>query len=162
MPLWYYCFVAMIALIAWHSTECDRRAAVIVAAATAAGIWAYGILSGFESASWKLAVYAGIEAATFIALVVCGGRSCYWQASSVFVAWVAHLLCWVDIHAGTSVIYGTYENALALVALAQIAGFHDTLLQMPHAMRDAFTDAVGRIGRCAVFRASGLASILRH
>lgn len=119
------CLLFLLAL----STRRDRAALWIVTISNLVGWLLVIFVTRQIHAPWKLAIPAAGETLTILALVTIGqNRSAYFQAVLLLIAWLAHVLCYVDCQTGSSLVYDHYEQILAGVALAQLLGFHDSAL----------------------------------
>lgn len=155
---WYYFFLAAVFLLWLGATDADRSALRIVLIATVASWLIVDLITVRFTGAWKLAVPATVETATALALLKWArNKTGYFQAGCVVFAWVAHVVCFADIQLGTDVIYSRYDTMLGVVALAQVALFHDTItqyfLQLGHWWANH---------RPAAFPASGIASPVPH
>jgi hypothetical protein len=145
---WYYLFVLVIALVAIGSTPFDRAASRIVLAATLASWALVDLVTVHLYGAWKLCVPGMIETLTILSLLRWAQKpSRYYQSACLVVAWLAHVLCFVDLGLGTDIVYTRYEAILACVAVAQIAFFHDTYLHQIRRMGRWWSQ---RGGDCAV------------
>lgn len=140
MPAWYLAFIAALALVCLTATERDRAASWILLANVATGSALYALFAQLGAGEWRLACYSTVDTLTIAALIWLARRHvAYWQAATLAGMFAANLLCWWDVSHGTALIYDTYETAIALLCLAQIAGFHDTLQHL-------FRVCVARLG----------------
>lgn len=160
MPAWYIAFIAAIALVCITATERDRSAAWILLANVAAGSALYALFARIGAGEWRLAHYATLDTLTIGALLWLARRPvAYWQAATLAGMFSANLLCWWDVSHGTEIIYDTYETAIALLCLAQLAGFHDTLQHLLRVCVARLGDA-GRVGWGALRRGCFADSLL--
>jgi hypothetical protein len=127
-PHWYLLIVASVALLWLGSTPHDRIALRIVMLATLTSWLLVDFGTSRLTGAWKLSVPGAVETVTILALLHWGGRSGCYQAGCLVIAWLAHVLCFVDVTAGTDMVYSRYEAILAGVSIAQIALFHETYL----------------------------------
>lgn len=156
---WYHLFLAAVFLLWLGATDADRNALRIVLAATISSLLLVDFVTSQISGAWKLVIPGALETGTVVALIRwTPNRSGYQQTACVMVAWLAHVLCFADIQLRTDIVYSHYEAVLGVVAMAQIAFFHDTYL---HHLR--------RLGRWwgsnthpGAVPASGFASVVSH
>lgn len=160
MPAWYLAFIAAIALVCLTATERDRAAAWIILGNVAVGSALYALFAKIGAGEWRLAHYATVDTLTIGALLWLARRPvAYWQAATFAGMFAANLLCWWDVSHGTALIYDTYETVIALLCLAQVAGFHDTLQHLLRLGVARLGDA-GRVGRGALRRGCCADSLL--
>lgn len=140
------------------SSPRDRNAARIILLATLVSfLITEGITRQIE-ASWKLMVPATVESLTVMFLLLYArNRTGFLQAGLLCLAWLAHVLCYMDLMLNTDMVYSNYELVLGFVALGQLLGFHDTVRHNIAAIRDA---VVWRRGAHRVRLAGGDASAL--
>lgn len=125
--MWYYAFLAAVFLLWLGSVESERNALRVVLVASVASFLLVTLVTSRFVGAYKLAVPATVETATIVALLRWSPpRTAFKQVACVLVAWLSHVLCFVDIQLGTDIIYDRYEEALFLVAMAQLAFFHET------------------------------------
>ena len=126
---WYQLFFFSVLGLWLFASPRDRIALRIVLGATiAAELLKYGVTVHITGA-WKLVIPATLETATIIALLYWArNRTGYMQAGCLVIAWLAHVLCYADVVTGTNVVYDRYESLLLLVAVAQLAACHDTII----------------------------------
>lgn len=147
---WYTLFALMVLLLWLFATAQDRRAALIVLCATLASWLLTDLVTAHFTGAWKLVVPGCVEVATAFALLRWAPtRSGYQQVACVSVAWLAHLLCFTDIHLGTNMVYDNYEGVLMFVAALQVVLFYDTYLhhlrQFGHWWNELGADRAGAI-----------------
>lgn len=125
---WYDGFLALVLLLWWGATARDGRAIRIVALATIASALLTPLVTDRIAGAWKLAIPGAVETLTIIALIQWARtRSGLLQVGALLLAWLAHLLCLLDVLFGSNLVYDRYETVLLLVAALQIAACHDTL-----------------------------------
>lgn len=79
-------------------------------------------------APWKLIFPGAVETATILALLKYSpNRTGYMQAGLLFIAWLAHLFCYLDVMLDTNFVYDRYSQLIGVVAIGQILAFYDTL-----------------------------------
>lgn len=145
MTGWYPFFVSAVLILWACSTSRDRNALRVVLVATLAANCLYAFVTHEIHGAWKLAIYASVEAATILALLhFARTRSGILNSGCLGVAWLTHLLCYTDVCFGLNTVYDNYETILFIVAVGQIAAFHDTLLHIARSLR-RWTHAV-RVG----------------
>lgn len=153
---WYEWFLFAMVMVWLVATPRDRRAATIVCTATVASALIVWLVTSRIEAPWKLLVPSVVEDLTIACLLTWArNRTGYWQVGCLVFAWLAHRLCYVDVLMGSDLIYSRYETVLALVAVAQLAGFYETL---SHIFRELVADGkiFGRALRRGALRARGL------
>lgn len=159
---WYVLFPLAVMFLWIVSTERDRMAARIVLIATLAGSLIVPTLSHQVTGAWKLVVPAMGETLTILCLLRWApNRTGYAQAACLSVAWIAHFLCYVDIRCNTDVVYSRYETILAVVAIAQIAAFYDTIGHCLRGLVERFASFQSR-NFSGVRSASGCNRVLRN
>lgn len=120
--------VCLVLLLAF-STKKDRAALWIVTISNLVGWLLVVFVTRQIHAPWKLAIPAAGETLTIFALITIGGnRSSFFQAICLLIAWLSHVLCYVDCETGSNLVYDHYEKILDGVAFAQLLGFHDSAL----------------------------------
>jgi hypothetical protein len=125
---WYQLFLAALTVLWLCSTPGDRNALrIVLVASVGSALLVDGITRNIVAA-WKLAIPGGVETVTILCLLKWAQtRAGALQAALLTVAWLTHLLCYVDVIAGSDLVYSRYEMILSLVSCAQLAAFHDTL-----------------------------------
>ena len=123
---WYLLFGLSVFAICLLATPADRNAAVIVLMATVLSHITVLALRHVHVAE-KLIVPGLVETITILAIArYAPGASGRWQIGALMIAWLTHLLCYIDIKFKTNLVYDSYESILGVVAVAQVAGFWDT------------------------------------
>ena len=126
---WYYLFLLVVFLIWLGATPADRNAVRVVIIASLASWLVVDYFTAFFNGAWKMVVPGAMETTTIICLLCFApGRTGYAQAAFLGVAWVAHVMCFIDLILGTDTVYSRYEVILASVSLIQIMLFHDTAI----------------------------------
>ena len=116
-----------VVLVALFATERDRAAARIVLAATLVSHFLVAPVERWIMSAWMLVLPGAVETATILCLFRWArNRTGFLQSICLAFAWLAHLLCYVDIRLNTDAVYSRYETVLAVVAMMQVAAFHDT------------------------------------
>ncbi len=124
---WYFYFVASVLLLWGFSSPRDRNALRIILLATLASLLITEGVTRQITGSWKLVVPATVEALTIIALLrFSKNLTGYLQAGLLGIAWATHVLCYIDLRAGTNLVYDDYERILGVLAMGQILACHDT------------------------------------
>ncbi len=78
--------------------------------------------------AWKQVIPGATEALTVIALLQWAkGRTATLNVGCICIAWVAHVMCYLDVFWGTDYIYSHYETVIQIVAVAQLFTFHATV-----------------------------------
>ncbi len=128
MTGWYQAFLLAVMVLWLFASPRDRMALRFVLIASIASEFVkYGITIHIAGA-WKLVFPATVEMGTIVAMLLWSpNRTGYMQSACIFVAWLAHVLCYLDVQHGTNFIYGNYVLVIQLVAVAQLLGFHDTV-----------------------------------
>lgn len=122
--------LCLLFLLVW-STPKDRAALWIVTLSNFVGWLLVLTVTRQIHAPWKLVIPGAGETLTILALITLGrNRSSYIQAVLLLIAWCAHLLCYLDCQTGSNLVYDHYEQILALVAVGQLLGFHDTYFNL--------------------------------
>lgn len=158
---WHLVFTACIFLLWAFSTPRDRNALRIVLISSLAGIVLVEFVTRQIQAPWKLAIPGAVEVLTISALMLFSpNRTGLLQSLCLLVAWLAHMLCYLDIALETDLVYSRYEAIIQLVAVAQILVCFDTIARCGSAAI-AFLGAVRDGGRRGL-RVAGLHnSVLR-
>ena len=106
----------------------DRDALSIVLVASFVSTLLVHFVTHEITGAWKLAVPGAVETLTIIAMLQWArNRTGYLNSGALCIAWLAHVLCYLDIALNTDIVYSRYETILALVAAAQILACYDTL-----------------------------------
>ena len=125
---WYQPFMFAVALVWFFATGRDRPAARVILVATIASFLLVELVTRHITGAWKQVFPGAVETLTILALLRWArGRTGLVQAACLAVAWLAHLLCYLDVKLGTNMVYDHYRALIGLVSLAQILAFHDTL-----------------------------------
>jgi hypothetical protein len=120
-------FLVCLLLLLAFATKKDRAALWIITISNVVGWLLVIFVTRQIHAPWKLVIPAGGETLTILALIGIGrNRSSLIQASLLLIAWLSHVLCYVDCQTGSNLVYDHYEQILAGVAVCQLLGFHDT------------------------------------
>jgi hypothetical protein len=155
--MWYHAFIVCVFLLWLASTSRDRNALRIVLIASLVSEVVVELVTHQIHGAWKLAIPGALETLTILAMLHWArNRTGYLQASLLIVAWLAHLICYVDIIARTDWIYSRYEIIIQMVAVGQLAACYDTLIF--HAGRLANSFRAGCVER--LFPARTRASLL--
>ena len=125
---WYHWFALLLGALLVASVPRDRNAIRIVMLATLTSWLLVDLGTSRLTGAWKLCVPGAVETLTILALLRWGGRTGCIQSGPLVVAWLAHVLCFVDLTAGTDIVYSRYEFILGSVSLTQLALFHETYL----------------------------------
>lgn len=167
---WYPSFLAAVLLIFLLSTKRDRAAAGIVLVASVISYPEILFVSWFVNANYqpqeqwmtRMMSAAAFELVTIMALWHWArGRTGYIQMVCLSVAGLAHILSWAGYLIGTHLLYWKHSTVILVVALVQIAGFHDTLIKGALRLRGYVNTLRSFRGRS--LRPSGLhAQLLRN
>ena len=129
MLTWYHGFIVGVVLLRCGATPRDRNALTVVLSATIASWLLVTFVTHGITASWKLVIPGAVETVTIWALLRWSrGRTGWAQVALVAVAWMTHLLCYIDLQAGTNMVYDNYETILGAVSALQLAACYDTIL----------------------------------
>lgn len=161
MLAWYHLFAVAVGLLWAGATKADRNALMIVMIATVTSWLLVDFGTSRFTGAWKLSVPGSVETVTILCLLRWAGRTGFYQASCLVVAWLAHVLCFADLRLGTDMVYSRYELILFGVSIAQIALFHDTYLH--HIRRLGHWWSFSGGDRAVVVHTPSLSSpVLRH
>jgi len=110
------------------SSSKDRNALRIVLIASLASEVIVDEITRQIASAWKLVIPGAVEIATILALLRWArNRTGYWQAGLLIVAWIAHVLCYVDCWLKTDIVYSRYEAILYSVSAGQLVTCYDTM-----------------------------------
>ena len=113
-----------------------------------------GITHQIEGA-WKLVIPGALEILTILALLKWArNRTGIMQAGLLVFAWLAHVLCYLDIFLKTDLVYSRYEDILFWVAVGQLATCYDTMYFNFGILYNAITSAFRADDLCVVPSAS--------
>ncbi len=125
---WYSFFILAVLCLWAVSTPRDRNTLRIVLIASMASDMIVDFITHQIHAPWKLVIPGLLETLTILALLKWArNRTGYLNVGCLCVAWLAHLLCYVDVWLKTDMIYSRYEEIIMAVAIGQLASFHDTI-----------------------------------
>lgn len=130
MTGWYAAFILAVIALRVLAAPADRAALNVLLCASAASTILVHLVTHEIAGAWKLAVPGAVEVLTIMAMIQWGGKTGVLQSCCLLVAWIDHLLCYLDIVLGTNIVYDRYETILLLVALAQILACHQTLARI--------------------------------
>lgn len=146
IDFWYLVFVACVLILLAFSTQRDRNALRIILAASVVGCLLVIFVTRQIHAPWKLAIPGALEAMTAVAMYQWSKNiTGHLQIGCLFVAWLTHALCYLDLWFNTDLVYSHYETIIQVVALAQLAACYDTILHAPATLRD-WAKGLRRIG----------------
>jgi len=131
---WYQLFIGCVLILWALSTPQDRNALRIVLIASLASEGIVDFITRQIHAPWKLVIPGAVETLTIIAMLSWArNRTGYLQAGLLFVAWIAHLLCYLHLKTGGQLpfFYDNYEAIIQVVAVGQLAVCYDTLRSIP-------------------------------
>lgn len=127
--MWYYAFIVCVFLLWLASTSRDRNALRIVLIASLASEVIVELVTHQIHGAWKLAIPGALETLTILALLHWArNRTGHMQACLLIIAWLAHLLCYLDAVWKTDLVYSRYEIIIQMVAVGQLAACYDTLI----------------------------------
>ncbi len=125
---WYQTFILVILFLWLVSTPRDRDALRVVLIASLFSEVIVDFITHNIHGAWKLAIPGAVEVLTIVSLLTWAkGPTGFAQAYLLLIAWLAHVLCYLDVAMKTDLVYSRYETIIQLVAVAQIIAFHDTL-----------------------------------
>lgn len=158
---WYHGFILAVIALRFVATPRDRNALSVVLVASFVSILLVHFVTHEITAPWKLAIPGAIETLTIVAMLKwSANRTGFWQVAYLVIAWLAHVLCYVDVVFNTDLVYSNYETIIKFVAIGQIIAFHETITHSAGTCRTwfyAFLD-----GSAGGFRTAGLRnSVLR-
>ena len=152
---WYAIFMACIFLLWAFSSPRDRNALRIVLIASLVGEVSADWVMPRVSDQWRQVLPSTIEVLTFLALLRWArNRTGYANAALVSVAWGAHVLCCADIFWNTDLVYSSYITIIQLVAVGQLATFHETFAHIYRAGLDWVS--AHRVGRLRSSHVAGV------
>lgn len=100
---------------------------VVLIASLASEVIVHGITHHIHG-SWKLVIPGAVEVLTILAMLQWSrNRTGYIQVCLLTIAWLSHLLCYVDVVLKTDIVYSRYETILMCVAVGQLAACYDTM-----------------------------------
>lgn len=125
---WYHCFIAAVFILWAISTPRDKNALrIVLIASLTSEVMVDEITQQIEGA-WKMIMPGALEIATILAMLKWArNRTGYLQAGLLVIAWVAHLLCYVDFTLKTDLVYSKYEGIIFWVSVGQLATCYDTM-----------------------------------
>lgn len=128
MTDWYYVFLACVLILWLVSTPRDRNALrIVLIASLASEVIVDGITQHIQGA-WKLVIPGALEILTILALLKWArNRTGITQAGLLVFAWLAHVLCYLDIALKTDLVYSRYETILFWVSAGQLVTCYDTM-----------------------------------
>jgi hypothetical protein len=143
----YECWTLAVLVLWAASSSRDRNALrIVLIASLASEVIVEGVTRNIHGA-WKLAIPGAVETLTILSLLQwANNRTGLLQIACLFVAWLAHAFCYLDLALKTDIVYSRYETIIALVAIAQILVCYDTLARCGRGVA-AGVDAVFS-GRC--------------
>lgn len=125
---WYLCFIAAVLVLWAISTPQDKAALRIVLIASLVSEALVDFITSQIHGSWKLVIPGALEVLTILALMQWAkNRTGYLNSGLLCIAWLAHILCYVDLWLKTDIVYSRYEAVIQLVALGQLASCYDTV-----------------------------------
>ena len=161
MLTWYHGFIVGVVLLRCGATPRDRNALSIVLAATIASWLIVTFITHSILAPWKLAIPGAVETASIWAMLRWSRNRTGWlQVGLLGIAWLTHFLCYIDLQAGTDMVYDNYERILGLVSALQLATCYDTILH--HLRRFGRWVAAGASRRSSVLDAGVPAGVFHH
>ena len=126
--IWYPIWLVCVGLLWLGAASSDRNALRVMAVAAMLSHAMVVFVTANMPGYWKLVMPGAIEALTIVALLQWSpNRTGELQSRCLFVALLAHFLCYSDIATGLDLVYSRYETILLLVAIAQILCFHQTI-----------------------------------
>jgi hypothetical protein len=136
MTDWYHWFL-LCALILWtQSTPQDRSALRILLIASLASEVITELVTDNMPYAESLVIPCSVEILTaFSFLRWAKNRTGYMQIRILAVAWIAHILCYVDTWLKTDLVYSRYEIIIQMVAAGQLAACNDTLFSIAGRIR---------------------------
>ncbi len=158
---WYQVFILAVIGLRVVASPRDRNALSIILVASFVSTLLVNFVTREIHAPWKLVFPATVETLTIIAMLTWAkNRTGYMQAVCLLVAWLAHVLCYLDIALGTDLVYERYEALIQLVAAAQILVCYDTLARCGGLIVDWFNSV--RDGGGVGLRVAGMHHSLLH
>lgn len=134
---WYSAFIGCVFVLWLASTEKDRNALRVVLIASLASELIVDLVTVHVLSAWKLVIPGAVEVLTIAALLrFAPGKTGVMNATLLLVAWAAHLLCYADTVWKTDLVYSRYEVIIQMVAVGQLATFHDTLFSIAGRLRE--------------------------
>lgn len=125
---WYHVFIAAVFILWAISTPRDKNALRIVLIASLVSEVMVDEITQNIAGAWKLIMPGALEIGTILALLKWArNRTGYLQAGLLVIAWVAHLLCYVDFTLKTDLVYSRYEDIIFWVSVGQLATCYDTM-----------------------------------
>ncbi len=126
---WYHLFIFCVFLLWIASTPRDRNALRIVLIASIFSEVIVDLVTRDIHGAWKLIIPGMVETLTIMAMLRWSRNTTgYLQAGCLIVAWLAHLLCYVDVALKTDLVYSKYEHIIMAVAVGQLAACYDTVM----------------------------------
>ena len=160
---WYHGFIACAFLLWLGSSPRDRNALRIILLASLASWLVVQLVTHQIHGAWKLVVPGAVEVATIAAILKWSpNRTGYIQSVLLAAAWLAHLLCYVDLKTGGQMpfFYDHYETIIQVVAVGQLAACYDTLHTVAVRMYHAASSL--RFGGGWILRDSTLRASVLH
>lgn len=127
---WYYAFLGCVVVLWAFSVPQDRNALRIVLFFSLTGIALVTLVTTNIHGPWKLAIHGTHEVLTIVCLFMWApNRTGFLQACLLWIAWLAHLLCYLHLKTGGQLpfFYDHYETIIQVVAVGQLAACYDTL-----------------------------------
>lgn len=130
MISWYQCFILAVIALRVFAAPADRTALSIILCASLASTLLVHFVTHEITGAWKLAVPGAVEVLTIAAMMQWGSKTGVLQSFCLLIAWLDHVLCYLDITLNTNIVYDRYETILLLVAIAQILVCYQTLARI--------------------------------
>ena len=128
---WYQSWTLLVFLLWAFATPQDRNALRIVLIASLSSEVIVDFITRQIHAPWKLVIPGAVEILTILAMFQWAkGRTGHLQIGCLCAAWLAHLLCYVDVCLKTDLVYSKYETIIQIVAVGQILACYDTLVSI--------------------------------
>ncbi len=129
MTDWYSYFLLCVLILWALSSPRDRNALRIVLIASLASEVIVDFITHQIHAPWKLVIPGLLETLTILALLKWArNRTGYLNVGCLCIAWLAHLLCYLDVWLKTNMVYSRYEGIIMVVAIGQLLACHDTII----------------------------------
>ncbi len=128
MLSWYQFFILCVIALRLVASPKDRNALSIILVASFVSTLLVHLVTYQIHGAWKLAIPGGIEVLTILAMFRWSKNlTGYLNSGCLIVAWLAHLLCYVDVCLKTDIVYSRYETIIQVVAVGQLLTCYDTL-----------------------------------
>lgn len=161
LPDPYLLYLLAAVLLLWGATHRDRAALGVVVGASVVSWLLVTFVTRSILSPWKLVVPGAVETLTIISLLRWSrGRTCWLQIALVSVAWLTHVLDYLDLVLGTNMVYDNYGGILWSVSLLQLLACYDTYLLLLRRFGRWWFDVGNH--RAVTVRGAGLASPLLH